>query len=116
MFKVRSLMANTTFSWGDLSGDECSRILKVYYDEAVRWGRNLFKIPYGKVGNLFVRELSRPFRSYAEASSLESVALTAAVLFPVLVLQKPHPKSKPRTLLNTFHVVFCYGLRALFHV
>ena len=33
-----------------------------------------------------------------EGSSLESVALTAAFLFPILVLQKPSPKLKSKEL------------------
>ena len=54
------------------------------------------KIPNGKVGEKFLKELSHLFRSYAEGSSLESVALTAAFLFPILVLQKPSPKLKSK--------------------
>lgn len=41
-----------------------------------------------------MRELTRLFTAYAEGSSLESAALTAAFLLPMLVLQKPHARSK----------------------
>ena len=95
---------------------ECSRLLNTYYNEAVHWKRNFFKIPYGKVRNLFVHELSRLFCSYAEAFSLESVALVAIVLFPILVLQKPHPQSKPRDLIKHLSLVFHCGLRVPLHL
>jgi hypothetical protein len=36
------------------------------------------------------------FQAYADISSLESVALTATMVMPALLLQKPHPKSKAK--------------------
>ena len=35
-------------------------------------------------------------QAYADASALESVALQAAMVFLVLLLQKSHPKSKSK--------------------
>ena len=43
-----------------------------------------------------MNELSWLFRSYADSSALESIALTAAMVLPQLLLQKPTPKSKAR--------------------
>ena len=51
-------------------------------------------VPSGKAGKLVVRELTLLFQAYAEASTLESVAITAAMVLPSLILQKPHPSSK----------------------
>ena len=36
------------------------------------------------------------FQAYADASSLENVALTSTTVMPALLLQKPHPKSKAK--------------------
>ena len=36
------------------------------------------------------------FRSYGEASAMESVSLRAAMVMPILLLQKPHARSKSR--------------------
>ena len=47
---------------------------------------------------MFVSELSRLFRSYAEGSALEPIALKAATVMSVLVLQKPAPKAKSKEL------------------
>ena len=41
-----------------------------------------------------MNELARLFRSYADGSTLECIALTAALVLPPLLLQKPSPKSK----------------------
>ena len=62
----------------------------------MHWRQNLFRVPYGRVGKDFVLELARLFQSYAETSALEPVALKAAMLMPLLLLQKPSPSSKTR--------------------
>ena len=82
------------FDWGNLSGEDFTHVIDATYAEIVHWRRNLFKIPSGKEGRAFVSELARLYRSYAEASTLESVALKAAAVMPALLLQKPSPTSK----------------------
>ena len=44
----------------------------------------------------FVYELSTLYRAYAEGSALECIALKAITVMSVLLLQKPHYKSKPK--------------------
>ena len=64
------------------------------YNQIVHWKSNLFKVPSGSMGKKFVAELSRLFEAYTTESGLESIALTAAMTLPALMLQKPHAKSK----------------------
>ena len=64
--------------------------------QVVHWRCNLFKIPSGKAGKLIVKELTHLFEAYEEASTLESVAITAAMVLPYLILQKPHRSSKKK--------------------
>ena len=52
--------------------------------------------PIWRVGESFVSELARLFRSYGESTSLESLALMAAMTIPSLLLQKPYPNSKSK--------------------
>ena len=79
------------FTWGTLSGAEMT------IDNAiVTWRRNVFLIPSGKAGKAFVVEIARLIRSYAEASTLESIALKAVVVMQALLLQKPHTRSRAR--------------------
>lgn len=66
------------FSWGGLSGGDSVRWINSCYAKAVYWIPNLFKLPSGKQGKLFVRELTRLFRQYSEESAMECVALKAA--------------------------------------
>ena len=76
-----------TFIWGPLSGSEFKQVTDAAYAETVHWCRNLFKVPSGKEGKAFVAEMARLYRSYAETSALESVALKAAMIMPLLLLQ-----------------------------
>ena len=85
-----------SFSWGSLSGTEFASIINAAYTETVHWRRNLFKVPSGKEGKAFVAEMARLYRSYAETSALESVALKAAMTMPHLLLQKPSAKSNAK--------------------
>ena len=66
------------------------------YAEVVHWRRNSFLVPYGNVGKQFVTELVKLYRAYAEGSAMEAIALTATIVMSILLLQKPHPSSKPR--------------------
>ena len=50
----------------------------------------------GKADTHFVQELARLFQSFADCSALEEVAMKAAMLMPILLLQKPHFKSWSR--------------------
>jgi hypothetical protein len=54
------------------------------------------EVPVAKSGKEFVRELSRLFSAFASASSMESIALKATVVMPILLLQKPHRRSKTK--------------------
>ena len=60
------------------------------YDEVVHWQRNLFLVPYGRVGRDFVHELAKLFLSYGKVGPLEVIAIKATMLMCALLLQKPH--------------------------
>ena len=82
-----------TFTWGSLSGADFSELLDSTYSEVIHWRRNCFSVPTGKVGRDFVSELARAFGS---ASALESVAIKATIVLPILLLQKPSKVSKTK--------------------
>ena len=75
----------------------------------MHWKRNLFKVPSGKTGKMFTNKLAHLFQAYADQSVIESIALTAAMVMPALLLQKPHNKSntKEHVRLVKFSVVEC---------
>ena len=72
------------------------------YNEAVHWKNNLFKIPQGSAGKSFTAELSHLFSAFANGSALEQIALKAATVLPLLMLQKPCRSSK--TIVNILDV------------
>ena len=92
-------MADPVFVWGSLDGPTCITCICTCYDEAVHWKPNLFRLPTGRVGReKFVKELTRLFNDYATASALESIAIKAAHLLPLLVLQRSSGKLKSKVI------------------
>ena len=90
-------VSTANFAWNsDVPARECIDAINYCYEKAVHWIPNLFSLPSGKQGRLFVKELSRLFYLYTESSAMECIALKAAFLLPLLVLQKPHKRSKLR--------------------
>ena len=72
-------------------------ILKVYYgilqrNNTLEEQHFLWSTQYCR--EVVIVELSRLLRAYGESNAMESIALTAAIMLPPLLLQKPHPKDK----------------------
>ena len=47
-----------SFTWGNVDGVTFTHAITCCYNEVVHWKRNVFKVPSGKVGNSFVKELT----------------------------------------------------------
>ena len=92
------LLASSAFKWGEHDSPSYSASLSSAYQEVVHWRRNIFRVPQGKGGKLFVSELARLFGAYAEGSALEPIALRAVTVLSVLALQKPSRKAKAKEL------------------
>ena len=87
---------DSAYLWGNLDGPTmCDKVIACY-NEVIHWKRNVFRIPSGKVGKAFVSEMAKLFQAFAEETRIESFALTAAVILPHLLLQKPHRGSKTK--------------------
>ena len=89
-------LANPSFVWGSLRADDFIQSVSCAYSEVVHWKRNTFNVPYGNTGKKFVYELSSLYRAYAESSALECIAMKAITVMSILLLQRPHSKSKPK--------------------
>ena len=87
-------MTGGNYTWGDLSGQEFTSLVNEVYSQVVHWRPNFFKVPSGSSGKQFVAELACLYEAFTSESALESIAMTAAMTFPALMLQKPHAKSK----------------------
>ena len=86
-------MAYPIFTWGTLESSDFTGLLDTAFDEVVHWKINSFRVPLGIADKVFTKELAHLFRAFA-GSALESIALKEASALPLLLLQKPFPKSK----------------------
>ena len=89
-------ISTANFQWGEYDGSSLGHAIESAYVEAVHWRRNIFMIPSGKAGKDYVKEQARLFSAYSDGTPLEQVALKAAMVMPLLLLQKPHPTSKTK--------------------
>ena len=89
------------FVWGDRSARDFTLELNEAYKEVVHWKKNTFNVPFGSVGKEFVQELSRLFAAFGHASSMESIALRAAIVMPNLLLQQPFRGSKVKNHISS---------------
>ena len=83
-----SPMVDYLFMWSDsVNGETFSHAVTCAYTKTIHWRRNLFTVPSGKVENAFVLAQANLYRAYG---AMESIVLRAAMLMPILLLQKPH--------------------------
>ena len=94
-------VCKSSFVWGNIDSASFAHSLDSAYKEAVHWKSNLFKIPQGNAGKSFTAELSRLFYAFATCSALEPIALKAATILPLLLLQKTHRSSKTKDHINS---------------
>lgn len=87
-------MSNPVFTWETHNAADFSDALECTYTEVVHWRKNAFQVPLGNAGKEFTRELARLYTAFGNASSMESIALKAATVLPILLLQKPNRTSK----------------------
>ena len=103
-----------SFRWNDtIEGNVFCQKVSTAYDEIVHWQRNLFRVPYGRVGGDFVQELAKLFHSYGEAGALEAIALKAAMLMCALLLQKPHSRTSNCDLVSCLQRCCLSGFRVM---
>ena len=81
-------VAEPTFRWGVLGGSAFEKVILDAYEEVVHWRKHYFLVPYGQCGTVFVSELARSFKSYAESSSMKLVSVKAMTVLYILVLQR----------------------------
>ena len=66
------------------------------YNEIVRWKRNVFLVPYGKIGRDFIDQVTSHINVWNNSSDNCHVSLKAAFVLLAVGLQKPGPKSKAK--------------------
>lgn len=86
--------------WGDHTYAELTQIINAAYEECVKWKRNLFMFPTGKIGNEFIDEMTRLFHECVNDSPLKILSLKMLMIMPCLLLQKPNRISKSKENFN----------------
>ena len=85
------------FQWGRINGEVFSQQITRSYEEIVKWKRNFFLVPSGKVGKSFIQELARLYQAYADESPLECISLKACAVMQCLLFGMS-PKVKQRNI------------------
>ena len=65
-------------------------------NEITSWRKNIFLVPYGKIGREFSDQITKRINDWNNSTESHHIALKAAFVLLALVLQKPSQKSKAR--------------------
>ena len=66
------------------------------YNEIVTWRKNVFLVPYGKIGREFIDQVTLHINEWNSSSDNQHISLKAAFVLLDVALQKPSPKSKTK--------------------
>jgi hypothetical protein len=80
------------FAWGEHAGVDFQVDIHTANDDVVVWRKNLFTLPSGSAGKVFVDETSRLLATFTPGNPLERLSLKAVAVMTPLLLQKPHAK------------------------
>ena len=80
--------------WGNHCKEDLEQIIDSIYDEVVYWRKNLFLLPSGRIGKLYISETTRLLEAFnSNSSSFATIALKALMIMPSLLLLKPSFRS-----------------------
>ena len=82
--------------WGNTSYQSLSNDINNIYEENVHFRKNIFNIPSGRAGKMFIDELTVWLKQLNYNLELNSIALKAFMVLPSLILQKPSSMSKSK--------------------
>ena len=80
---------------GILINIQSSDIIKAY-KEIILWRKNVFLVPYGKIGKEFIDQLTTHVNQWNSKSEQQHIALKAVFVLLAVRMQKPGPKSKAK--------------------
>ena len=72
--------------------------MKEIYDQIVFWKTNVFTIPTGRVGKLFISEMSGLIDSWCNKDTNHQASFVALMVMPTLLLQKPVGKPQAKDI------------------
>ncbi|XP_073231425.1 uncharacterized protein [Porites lutea] len=72
------------------------RVITDAYNEIATWRKNVFLVPYGKIGRDFIDQVTLHINDWNSGSDNQHISLKAAFVLLAVGLQKPSPKSKAK--------------------
>ena len=82
--------------FNNMEGTEFRDVIDNAYEEIIKWRKNLFKLPSGKAGKCFVKELTYWLEQYNKNTKFQGVAIKVFMTLPSLLLQKSSKNSKAK--------------------
>ena len=82
--------------WGHMPFSSLLTQVTTIYDEIAFYHKNLFKVPSGKGGKMFIEELTFWLQHFNKRTKLNEIAMKCFMILPTLMLQKPSPRSKAK--------------------
>ena len=96
-----NVVTDTVFKWGDIDAATFIVRVEMIYGKVVYWKKNLFLLPTGKSGKLYIDESVKLLNSWVEGKAPHNIAFKAIMIMPNLLLQKPSKNSKAKDNLTT---------------
>ena len=94
----KSIRKPSRLSWGKKDDGSITYITDTTiieaYDEITTWRKNVFLVPYGRVGREFIDQITLHINEWNSSTENQHIALKAAFVLMAVCLQKPGPKSK----------------------
>ena len=78
--------------YNNFNGNEFADIINRVYNDITTWRKNVFLVPTGKQGKLFINLLTFWIEQFNINSSFKGIALKTYMVLPSLLLQKTFQK------------------------
>ena len=83
-------MGPCRFNLGSLTGEVTVATIADSYNQAVHYRPNAFMVPSGNTGREFIKQLTKYLECFGHSRPYESHALKIAMVYQMLLLQKPY--------------------------
>ena len=74
------------YTWGWYHGKEFKENVSFVCEQVVYWKRNLFLLPTGKAGELYVDQTSKILNAWTNVSPQKKIAMKAIMIMPSFLL------------------------------
>ena len=89
--------------WGKINGVDITvsmNVINEAYNEVVYWRKNVFLVPYGKIGKDFIHDLTLLINDWYYETKRQHVALKAYFLLQTVGLQNQDQNLKQKSTKN----------------